>query len=202
MQNSKGKLRTWGLAAKESIIAYFRTFAIVWKSGALALVGMMLLTLSLGVLPAGDYFVTKHLVNAITAAIGDANWWRQVLPWLLGLLGLQIYSTLADQLREPLRFYVRENIEVWISDGIVRKSNTMELIEFQTPKFQNALARARTMSGVELEEIVWWIVGGQHSTINQCYRARYYTMGTPSIVSVAPYSNRFSFLVEWFTFCC
>ena len=158
MQNDNGKLKTWGLAAKESIIAYFRTFAIVWKSGALALVGMMLLTLSLGVLPAGDYFVTKHLVNAITAAIGDANWWRQVLPWLLGLLGLQIYSTLADQLREPLRFYVRENIEVWISEGIVRKSNTMELIEFQTPKFQNALARARTMSGVELEEIVWWIV--------------------------------------------
>ena len=158
MQNDNGKLKTWGLAAKESIIAYFRTFAIVWKSGALALVGMMLLTLSLGVLPAGDYFVTKHLVNAITAAIGDANWWRQVLPWLLGLLGLQIYSTLADQLREPLRFYVRENIEVWISEGIVRKSNTMELIEFQTPEFQNALARARTMSGVELEEIVWWIV--------------------------------------------
>ena len=158
MQNDNGKLKTWGLAAKESIIAYFRTFAIVWKSGALALVGMMLLTLSLGVLPAGDYFVTKHLVNAITAAIGDANWWRQVLPWLLGLLGLQIYSTLADQLREPLRFYVRENIEVWISDGIVRKSNTMELIEFQTPEFQNALARARTMTGVELEEIVWWIV--------------------------------------------
>ena len=158
MQNDNGKLKTWELAAKESIIAYFRTFAIVWKSGALALVGMMLLTLSLGVLPAGDYFVTKHLVNAITAAIGDANWWRQVLPWLLGLLGLQIYSTLADQLREPLRFYVRENIEVWISEGIVRKSNTMELIEFQTPKFQNALARARTMSGVELEEIVWWIV--------------------------------------------
>ena len=158
MQNSKGKLKTWGLAAKESLLTYFRTFAIVWKSGALVLVGMMLLTLSLGVLPAGDYFVTKHLVNAITAAIGDANWWRQVLPWLLGLLGLQIYSTLADQLREPLRFYVRENIEVWISEGIVRKSNTMELIEFQTPEFQNALARARTMSGVELEEIVWWIV--------------------------------------------
>ena len=119
---------------------------------------MMLLTLSLGVLPAGDYFVTQHLVNTITAAIGDANWWRQVLPWLLGLLGLQIYSTLADQLREPLRFHVRENIEVWISEGIVRKSNTMELIEFQTPEFQNALARARTMTGAELEEIVWWIV--------------------------------------------
>ena len=39
MQNSKGKLKTWGLAAKESLLAYFRTFAIVWKSGALALVG-------------------------------------------------------------------------------------------------------------------------------------------------------------------
>ena len=158
MRNIIRRLKTWGSAAKESLLAYFRTFAIVSKSGSLALVGMMLLTLSLGVLPAGDYFVTQHLVNAITAAIGDANWWRQVVPWLLGLLGLQIYSTLADQLREPLRLHVRENIEIWISEGIVRKSNTMELIEFQTPEFQNALARARTMSGEELEEIVWWIV--------------------------------------------
>ena len=158
MQNANGKWKTWGLAAKESIIAYFRTFAIVWRSGSLALSGMMFLTLSLGVLPVGDYFVTEHLVNAITAAIGDTDWWQQVVPWLLGLLGLQIYSTLADQLREPLRLNVRENIEIWISEGITRKSNTIELIEFQTPEFQNALARARTMSGDELEEIVWWLV--------------------------------------------
>ena len=158
MQNANGKWKTWGLAAKESIIAYFRTFAIVWRSGALALSGMMFLTLSLGVLPAGEFFVTERLVNAITAAIGDADWWQQVVPWLLGLLGLQIYSTLADQLREPLRLNVRENIEIWISEGIARKSNTIELVEFQTSEFQNALARARTMSGDELEEIVWWIV--------------------------------------------
>ncbi|MYA72867.1 hypothetical protein F4Y19_22805 [Candidatus Poribacteria bacterium] len=158
MRNVNGKWKTWGVAAKESIIAYFRTFAIVWRSGALSLSGMMFFTLSLGVLPVGEFFVTEHLVNAITAAIGDADWWQQVLPWLLGLLGLQIYSTVADQLREPLRLNVRENIEIWISEGIARKSNTIELVEFQTPEFQNALARARTMSGDELEEIVWWIV--------------------------------------------
>ena len=158
MRNVNGKWKTWGLAAKESIIAYFRTFAVVWRNGPLALSGMMFLTLSLGVLPVGEYFVTERLVNAITAVIGDADWWQQVLPWLIGLLGLQIYSTLADQLREPVRLNVRENIEVWISEGIVRKSNTIELVEFQTPEFQNALARARAMSGDELEEIVWWIV--------------------------------------------
>ncbi len=158
MQNGNGKWKTWRSAAKESIIAYFRTFAIVWRSGALSLSGMMFLTLSLGVLPVGEFFVTEHLVNVITAAIGDAGWWRQVVPWLLALLGLQIYSTLADQLREPLRLTVRENIEIWMSEGIVRKSNTIELIEFQTSEFQNALARARSMSGDELEEIVWWIV--------------------------------------------
>ena len=166
MRNANGKWKTWGLAAKESLIAYFRTFAIVWRSGALSLSGMMFLTLSLGVLPAGEYFVTEHLVNAITAAIGDADWWRQVVPWLLGLLGLQIYNTLADQLREPLRLNVRENIEVWISEGIVRKSNTIELTEFQTAEFQNALARARSMSGDELEEIVWWIVDSLQQLIS------------------------------------
>ena len=166
MQNGNGKWKTWGLAAKESLIAYFRTFAIVWRSGALSLSGMMFFTLSLGVLPVGEFFVTEHLVNAITAAIGDAGWWRQVVPWLLGLLGLQIYSTVADQLREPLRLNVRENIEIWISEGIARKSNTIELTEFQTAEFQNALARARTMSGDELEEIVWWIVDSLQQLIS------------------------------------
>ena len=166
MRNVSGKWKTSGLAAKESIIAYFRTFAIVWRSGALSLSGMMFFTLSLGVLPVGEFFVTEHLVNAITAAIGDADWWQQVVPWLLGLLGLHIYSTVADQLREPLRLNVRENIEIWISEGIARKSNTIELVEFQTPEFQNALARARTMSGDELEEIVWWIVDSLQQLIS------------------------------------
>ena len=150
MRNVNGKWKAWGSAAKASLFAYFRTFAVVWRSGSLALSGMMLLTLSLGILPAAEFFVTEHLVDAITAVIGDTAWWQQVIPWLLGLLAIQIYRILADQLREPLRLNVRENIEIWISEGIVRKANTMELIEFQTPEFQNALARARTMSGDEL----------------------------------------------------
>ena len=118
---------------------------------------MLLLTLLLGVVPAGQFFVTERLVNAITAAIGDANWWQQVVPWLIGLIGLQILSILVDHLREPLRLHVGANIEAWMNESIVRKSNTIALTEFQTPEFQNALARARAMSGIELDEIVWWI---------------------------------------------
>ena len=108
-------------------------------------------------MPAGQFFVTERLINAITAAIGDANWWQQVVPWLMGLIGLQVLSISIDHLREPLRLHVGENIEAWINESIVRKSNTIALTEFQTPEFQNALARARAMSGIELDEIVWWI---------------------------------------------
>ena len=157
MQNIIEKLKTWGLVAKESLFAYARTFSITWQNGSLALLGVLFLTLLLGVIPAGQFFVTERLVNAITAAIGNADWWIQVVPWLFGLIGLQIISILTDLLREPLRFHVGENIEVWVNESIVRKSNTMELVEFQTPDFQNALARARAMSGIALDEIVWWI---------------------------------------------
>ncbi len=157
MGNVKETLKTWGSAVKDSIVAYIRTFAITWQNGALALLGVLLLTLLLGVVPASQFFVTERLVNAITAAIGDANWWQQVVPWLIGLIGLQILSILVDHLREPLRLHVGANIETWMNESIVRKSNTIELTEFQTPEFQNALARARAMSGIELDEIVWWI---------------------------------------------
>ena len=158
MKNLKENLKTSGLTAKASLIAYARTFVIIWKSGALAVLGMMFLTLSLGVVPAGEFFVTEHLVNAITSVIGDAGWWREVLPWLIGLLGLQIFSATADLLREPMRLHVRENIEVWINERMVRKAAATELIEFQTSEFQGALERASSISGLELENILWWVV--------------------------------------------
>ena len=158
MQNIKNKIKTWGSAIKEALLAYGRTFAIIWKSGSLSLIGMMLLTLSLGVLPAIEFFVTERLVNSITAAIGDTSWWQQVVPWLIALLGLQIFRTLVDQFREPLRLDVRENIEIWITEKIVQKANAIELTELQTGDFQNAVERARSMSGDELDEIAWWIV--------------------------------------------
>ncbi|MXV83798.1 ABC transporter ATP-binding protein [Candidatus Poribacteria bacterium] len=157
MGNVKKTLKSWGSVVKDSIVAYIRTFSITWQNGALALLGVLLLTLLLGVVPAGQFFVTERLVNAITAAIGDADWWQQVVPWLIGLIGLQILSILVDHLREPLRLHVGANIEAWMNESIVRKSNTIELTEFQTPEFQNSLARARAMSGIELDEIVWWI---------------------------------------------
>ena len=157
MGNVRETLKTWGSIVKDSIVAYIRTFSITWQNGALALLGVLLLTLLLGAVPAAQFFVTERLVNAITAAIGDANWWQQVVPWLAGLIGLQILSIFVDHLREPLRLHVGANIEAWINENIVRKSNTIALTEFQTPEFQNALARARAMSGIELDEIVWWI---------------------------------------------
>ena len=166
MSNANGKFRTWISAAKETLIAYGRTFAVVWKSGSFILLGMMLITLSLGILPAGEFFVTEHLVNAITDAIGDANWWQQVLPWLIGLLGLRIFSTLADQLRQPLRIHVTENIEVWLNEHILEKADTTELIEFQTPEFQNALQRARSVSGLDLENILWWLIDSLQQLIS------------------------------------
>ena len=166
MSNANGKFRTWISAAKENLFAYGRTFAVVWKSGSFALLGMVLITLSLGVLPAGEFFVTEHLVNAITDAVGDANWWQQVIPWLIGLLGLRIFSTLADQLRQPLHIHVRENIEVWLNERILEKADTTELIEFQTSKFQNALQRARSVSGLDLENILWWLIDSLQQLIS------------------------------------
>ncbi len=157
MGNVRETLKTWGSIVKDSVAAYIRTFSITWQNGAFALLGVLLLTLLLGAVPAGQFFVTERLVNAITAAIGDADWWKQVVPWLAGLIGLQILSILVDHLREPLRLHVGANIEAWMNESIVRKSNTIALTEFQTPEFQNALARARAMSGIELDEIVWWI---------------------------------------------
>ena len=50
MRNVTETLKTWGSVVKESLVAYIRTFAITWQNGSLALLGVLLLTLLLGVL--------------------------------------------------------------------------------------------------------------------------------------------------------
>ena len=151
---------------KESLVAYARTLAVIWQSGALAVLGMFLLTLLPGVVPACQFFVTERLVNAIIDAVGNANWWHAVLPWLIGLLGLRILNTGADLLREPLYTHLGENIEIWINDGIARKVDTTALIEIQTAEFQDSLERARAVSGLALQNILWHLVDSLQQLIS------------------------------------
>ena len=151
---------------KESFVAYARTLVVIWQSGALAVLGMFLLTLLPGVVPACQFFVTERLVNAITDAVGDANWWHAVLPWLIGLLGLRILNTGADLLRDPLYTHLGENIEIWINEGIARKVDTTALIEIQTAEFQDSLERARAVSGLALQNILWHLVDSLQELIS------------------------------------
>jgi ATP-binding cassette subfamily B protein len=151
---------------KESLVAYARTLAVIWQSGALAVLGMFLLTLLPGVVPACQFFVTERLVNAIIDAVGEANWWHAVLPWLIGLLGLRILNTGADLLREPLYTHLGENIEIWINEGIARKVDTTALIEIQTAEFQDSLERARAVSGLALQNILWHLVDSLQQLIS------------------------------------
>ena len=166
MRNTIEKIKIWGSTTKESFVAYARTLAVIWQSGSLAVLGMFLLTLLPGVVPACQFFVTERLVNAIVDAVGDANWWQTVLPWLIGLLGLRILSTGADLLREPLYTHLGENIEIWINDGIARKVDTTELIEIQTAEFQDSLERARAVSGLALQNILWYLVDSLQQLIS------------------------------------
>lgn len=151
---------------KESFVAYARTLVVIWQSGALAVLGMFLLTLLPGVVPACQFFVTERLVNAIIDAVGEANWWHAVLPWLIGLLGLRILNTGADLLREPLYTHLGENIEIWINEGIARKVDTTALIEIQTAEFQDSLERARAVSGLALQNILWHLVDSLQQLIS------------------------------------
>ncbi|MYC76484.1 ABC transporter ATP-binding protein [Candidatus Poribacteria bacterium] len=166
MRNANGQLKTWGSAAKESFVAYARTLVVIWQSGSLAVLGMFLLTLLPGLVPACQFFVTERLVNAIIDAVGEANWWQMVLPWLIGLVGLRILSTGVDLLREPLYTHLGENIEIWINDGIARKVDTAELIEIQTAEFQDSLERARAVSGLVLQNVLWYLVDSLQQLIS------------------------------------
>lgn len=195
MRNANGQLKTWGSAAKESFVAYARTLVVIWQSGSLAVLGMFLLTLLPGLVPACQFFVTERLVNAIIDAVGEANWWQMVLPWLIGLVGLRILSTGVDLLREPLYTHLGENIEIWINDGIARKVDTAELIEIQTAEFQDSLERARAVSGLVLQNVLWYLVDSLQQLI-QCRHTWHRAVAVSSTLGIAPCIDGGRLLVE------
>lgn len=74
----------------EGCSSYGRTVGLLFPRGPGQTLALLALALAAGVVPLATFIVTEHLVNAITAAIGRADWWHVVILWLLALVCLQV----------------------------------------------------------------------------------------------------------------
>lgn len=126
-----------------------RTLGLLWDaSGWLMIAWTGLLALQ-GVIPVATVWLTKPLVDALTAAVG-AGVTREALAPLIGLataLGaLLVGGAILGMARQWLGWAQAELVEDHISDLIHAKATQVDMAFYETPEFLDRLYRVRSDS--------------------------------------------------------
>ncbi|UFP93511.1 ABC transporter ATP-binding protein [Gloeobacter morelensis] len=127
-----------------------RVLELVWQSGPLACVGLLILTLVGGVLPAVQLYVGKLIIDTVVAASTrpDGEIFTSRALGLVGLeLGLLVLSAAVQTAGSILQEVFGEKLTFQINERILRKADALELAYFEDSKFYDALQRAQREAG-------------------------------------------------------
>ncbi|BAC90205.1 HlyB/MsbA family ABC transporter [Gloeobacter violaceus PCC 7421] len=127
-----------------------RVLELVWQSGPLACVGLLLLTLVGGVLPAVQLYVGKLIIDTVVAASArpDGEIFTSRALGLVGLeLGLLVLSAAVQTAGSILQEVFGEKLTFQINERILHKADALELAYFEDSKFYDALQRAQREAG-------------------------------------------------------
>jgi ATP-binding cassette subfamily B protein len=121
-----------------------RALELVWTTSRALTVGLGLLTLVAGALPAAVAWVGAHIVDAVVSAIGSGGHdTATVIRWV-ALEGLLVAAIAAAQrglsfCQSLLRAQLGQRVNVMILD----KALTLDLAQFEDSEFYDKLTRAR-----------------------------------------------------------
>ncbi|MBW4696986.1 MAG: ABC transporter ATP-binding protein/permease [Aphanocapsa lilacina HA4352-LM1] len=127
-----------------------RVLELVWQSGPLACVGLLILTLVGGVLPAVQLYVGKLIIDTVVAASTrpDGEIFTSRALGLVGLeLGLLVLSAAVQTAGSILQEVFGEKLTFQINERILRNADALELAYFEDSKFYDALQRAQREAG-------------------------------------------------------
>jgi ATP-binding cassette subfamily B protein len=128
-------------------LAYFRrTLSLVWDaSGGLTAAWLAVLAVQ-GLVPVATVWLTKPLVDGVTAAVGAGATWEGVRP-ILGIAGaMAALVVLAEFLRLAVQWISQlqsELVQDHVSDLIHAKATTVDMAFYETPADLDRLYRVR-----------------------------------------------------------
>lgn len=131
------------------LTAMRRTIGLLWDASGWLMVAWAAILVLQGVIPIATVWLTKPLVDALTAAVGGGVT-REALAPLLGLavaLGTLLLSGAAlGVARQWLGWAQAELVEDHISDLIHAKATMVDMVFYETPEFLDRLYRVRSDS--------------------------------------------------------
>ncbi|MEZ4469168.1 MAG: ABC transporter ATP-binding protein, partial [bacterium] len=135
-----------GLKHALGVLRYSRrALALVWQTSPRLTLGLGLLTLVAGLLPAGIAWVGKLIVDAVvlahdTGLAAD----REKALWFIGFeAGLVVLMAGAQRGLSVIQSLLRAQLGHRVNLLILRKALTLDLVQFEDADFYDKLTRAR-----------------------------------------------------------
>src|SRR5438105_307435 len=130
----------------ENVPHLLRTFRLVWKAAKAWTAAWVFLLLIQGLLPVAAVYLTRLLVNALSAALGRGVSFANFEPVLVyGLImgGILVLTEVTQVCAEWIRTAQSELVQDHISALVQDKSVSLDLAFFEMPDFYDHLYRAR-----------------------------------------------------------
>lgn len=144
------KPKTWKerkAATREAFSNVLTAFRLVWKAHPSATIGLAVLTLIFALLPTGQAWAGKLIVDtvvhAITARQEVGVAFQTAIPFLLLEFILLTLNTIASQMDSLLEHVLRSRLEHQIHLDIMRKALSLDLHHFEDANFYDKLQNAR-----------------------------------------------------------
>jgi ATP-binding cassette, subfamily B, bacterial len=129
------------------VFAYsHRALELVWTTSKPLTLGLAILTLVAGALPAGVAYIGARIVDAVVVAInssGDAATRQWVLNWVLLEAGLVTLLAGAQRGLSLCQSLLRAQLGQRVNVMILEKALTLDLTQFEDSEFYDKLTRAR-----------------------------------------------------------
>ncbi len=151
MLNSWQDRKTWlaerQAKLKDAVFNIRRAFALVWEAHKPSSLAMAACTLVGALLPAGQAWLGKLIVDGVVSAIntgaGPAAGLRIVAPLLLGEFILLVLQAANGQARSLAEHILHARINLSLNSRIIRKALELDLTHFENAEFYDKLQNAR-----------------------------------------------------------
>lgn len=162
MKNRWSQVRAWAAGRrakiKDATLNIQRAFALVWQAHSPSALAMLGCTLVGALLPVGQAWVGKLIVDAVVTAInthvGAAAGLRTVLPLLLVEFILLVTQAGNTQARTFAEHVLHAQINLKINARIISKALELDLSHFENAEYYDKLENARREADYRSLQIV------------------------------------------------
>lgn len=135
-----------------------QAFRLVWAASRSAALGGIGLTLVAAILPAGQAWAGKLIIDAIVEAteqgLGTAAGLRSVLPYLALEFVLVLIGSVTGQARTFSEHVLQSQLTNHVNSLVIRKAISLDLQFFENPVFYDTLQNARRRADISALTIV------------------------------------------------